>query len=111
MPLFVLLTRISTEAIHQPRSFDTLERHVIDRVRAECPEAKWVNNYAVMGPWDYLDVFDAPDIATAMRVSVLVRTYGHAHTEVWPAMHWSDFRTITRAMPGKGEAHSLADAP
>ena len=111
MPLFVLLTRISTGAIHQPRSFDTLERHVIDRVRAECPEAKWVNNYAVMGPWDYLDVFDAPDVATAMRVSVLVRTYGHAHTEVWPAMHWSDFRTITRAMPGKGEAHSLADAP
>lgn len=110
MPLFILLTRISTEAIHQPRSFDTIERHVIERVRAECPEVKWVNNYAVMGPWDYLDVFSAPDVDTAMRVSVLVRTYGHAHTEVWPAMHWDDFRTLARSLPGKAETAETASA-
>lgn len=110
MALFVLLTRVSTEAIHQPRSFDTLERHVIERVRAECPGVKWVNNYAVMGPWDYLDVFDAPDVETAMRVSLLVRTYGHAHTEVWPAMHWSDFRTLVHEIPGKAEARETGPA-
>lgn len=104
MPLFVLLTRLSPEAIHQPRSFDTLERHAIERVRAECPEAKWVNNYAIAGPWDYLDVFSAPDIETAMRVSVLVRIHGHAHTELWPAMHWSDFRALTHGIGEKAEA-------
>lgn len=60
---------------------------------------KWVANYAILGPFDYLDVFDAPDVEAAMRVSALVRTHGHSHTEVWPALEWADFRRLVHALP------------
>jgi len=50
-----------------------------------------VANYAVLGPWDYIDVFQAPDMATAMKLSSLVRYHGGAHTEVWPAVSWDKF--------------------
>ena len=76
MPLFLMQTRVSSNALHQPKSQRTLERHVADRIAEHCPEVKWIPSYAVLGPCDYIDVFEAPDNAATTQVSVLVRTTG-----------------------------------
>lgn len=101
MPQFILLTRISAESLHQPKSFTTLEHHVVDQVARACPEVRWLANYAILGPYDYVDLFEAPDLETAMRVSAVVRSHGHAYTEVWPALPWSRFKQIMQAMPAQ----------
>lgn len=98
MAHFILLTRVSAQALHQPRSFTTLERHVSEHVAKACPGVQWIADYAVMGPYDYLDIFEAPDIETALKVSALVRSYGHAHTELWPAVQWPQFRNLLRGL-------------
>ncbi len=99
MPLYVMLTRVSSQQLHQPKSFETLERHAVGQVERSCPGVKWIANYAILGPYDYLDLFEAPDLQAAMRASALVRSYGHAHTEVWQALPWQEFKKIVHDLP------------
>ncbi|MEM5787410.1 MAG: GYD domain-containing protein, partial [Syntrophobacteraceae bacterium] len=65
-----------------------------DRVRSECPEVEWVHNFAILGPYDYVDVFRAPDEMVAFKVATIIRTYGHCVTEVWTATEWARFKNL-----------------
>ena len=101
MPQFLLLTRLSPQALHQPRSYATLERHVADQVSHRCPAVKWLRSWALTGPWDYLDVIEAPDLDDATRVAVLVRSAGHTQCEVWPAMPWPQFKSLVQGLAAR----------
>ncbi|MCL6641433.1 MAG: GYD domain-containing protein, partial [Candidatus Rokubacteria bacterium] len=59
MPTYIVLTRLTPEAVKTPGELKRLERAVADHVRKECPEVQWLANYAILGPWDYLDIFEA----------------------------------------------------
>ncbi len=98
MMTFAMLTRLAPGAMRSPRELEALERDVVKRIRAECPEAKWLHSFAVLGPCDYLDVFEVPSIDAATKISTLVRTYGHATTELWPALPWGHFKDVVRAL-------------
>ena len=98
MPMFVLLTRLSPDAVRTPAALETLERETMRRIRAECPEIEWVNNCAVFGPYDYLDIFHAPDVETAAKVATLVRIHGRAHTETWAALEWDRFKEMVQGL-------------
>jgi hypothetical protein len=67
MATFILLTRISSISIPTPRALEDLKRKVMDHVRTECPRAEWIHKFAVIGPYDYLDIFWAPDLDTALK--------------------------------------------
>lgn len=99
MPMFIMLTRLSSAALRSPKSLEELEKEVMDRIRSECPEVKWLHNFAVLGPYDYVDIFQAPDTETAFKVATLIRTFGHAHTEIWTATEWMRFKDMIRHLP------------
>lgn len=99
MPTFIMLTRLSHAALQSPSSLENLGREVTERIHAECPEVQWERSYAVLGPTDYLDIFTAPDIDAATKVATIIRTFGHASTEVWAATPWERFVELVRYLP------------
>lgn len=94
MTTYIMLTRLSHEALKSPSSLQTLEQDVKKRIAAECPDLRWLANYAVLGPYDYLDIFEAPDNDVATKAATVIRTFGHAETETWCATEWSRFKEL-----------------
>lgn len=94
MATYVLLTKISPERMNSPDQLERLEEKVMAKVKEHCPQVKWLSNYAVLGPYDYLDIFEAPDDMTAGKVATIIRSFGHATTETWSALPWDRFRGV-----------------
>jgi uncharacterized protein with GYD domain len=99
MSTFIMLTKLSPEAVRSPHFVEVLEGRAKRAVELECPEVEWVASYATLGPYDYLDVFRAPDVATATKAAALVRIAGHATTEVWAATEWDRFKQMLSGLP------------
>ena len=98
MATYAMLTRLSPEALARPESVVDLNDQVEARIKSECPEVKWVANYSVLGPCDYLDIFEAPDAETATKVTLLVRSVGHATTETWVLTPWERFESLAKGL-------------
>ena len=96
MAKYIMLTRLSHEALKSPSSLVELSHQVSERVRDECSNVKWQASYAALGPADYVDVFEAPDNEIAMKVATIIRTFGHATTEIWPIVEWDRFKNLIR---------------
>ncbi len=96
MPLYVMLTKISTEAAKNPSDLIELEKEVKASIERNCPGVRWIQNLAIFGPYDYLDIFEASNDEEAAKVAMIVRSFGHATTETWPAISWEKFKeTVT----------------
>ncbi|HXE71027.1 MAG TPA: GYD domain-containing protein [Candidatus Nitrosotenuis sp.] len=95
MAHFVMLTRVAPEILKEVGDYQTLSRRVDEEIRRRCPGVKWLLNLAVLGPYDYLDVFEAASDEEAARVSMIVRALGHATTETWSAVPWERFKELT----------------
>jgi uncharacterized protein with GYD domain len=92
MATYILLTKLSPESATSPNRVEKLEHEVQERIKRHCPEVRWVANYAVLGPYDYVDIFEAPDDRSAAKVSTVIRSFGHAITETWTALPWADYK-------------------
>jgi uncharacterized protein with GYD domain len=102
MPTYVMLTRLSPDAMRSPESLGELEREAMRSIRSSCDGVEWLHSWAVLGGCDYLDVFEARDQETAMKVATIVRTFGHATTEVWGIVEWKRFKELVTQLPGAG---------
>ncbi|HEU5360916.1 MAG TPA: GYD domain-containing protein [Candidatus Deferrimicrobiaceae bacterium] len=96
MPTYIMLTRISPEAVSGPKFVEKLEKKVSERIKKNCPEVTWKSSYSILGPYDYLDIFEAPDGESATKVALLVRSYGHGTTETWVATPWDRYVELAK---------------
>lgn len=99
MTMFVMTTHLSPEALPTPNVVEDFEKRAMHHIHADCPTVKWLHSWAVLGGCDYVDVFEAPDIDTAMKVSAIFRTFGRVHSEIWPAVEWDKFKQLVQSLP------------
>lgn len=91
MATYAMLTKLSADALDHPRAVAQLNKDLTTRLAREGLQIKWLGNFAVSGPYDYLDIFEAPDADTATKMMLLVRSTGRATAETWLATPWERF--------------------
>ncbi|MBC8478738.1 MAG: GYD domain-containing protein [Candidatus Delongbacteria bacterium] len=95
MQTYVLMTTLAPEISQQVKDRARLGRAWLDQVRAKCPDVKFVAHYALLGPHDFLDIFEAPDAETAAKVSMISQQNGAARSESWTAIPYMRFLDLT----------------
>lgn len=76
MQTFVLLTKLGPEAAARVEERARLGRAWIEQVREKCPEVRFKDHYALLGEYDFLDIYEAPDEETAAKVSMISLSNG-----------------------------------
>lgn len=95
MQTFILMTKLSPEVSKQMKERSKLGRAWLDQVRQKCPEVKFVAHYALLGPYDFLDIYEAPDAETAAKVSMISLSNGAFQAESWAAIPYKRFVELT----------------
>lgn len=94
MPTFVLMTRMATDSLKDPGGRRAMGREWMKKVGRACPDVKWIAHYAILGPYDFMDIYEAPDVETAHRVSLLSRAEGAVAAESWQALPYERFLKV-----------------
>ncbi|MCJ7657661.1 MAG: GYD domain-containing protein [Anaerolineales bacterium] len=91
MQTFVLMTKLAPEMSKQVKDQEKLGRAWLDQVKEKCPEVNFVSHYALLGPYDFLDIYEAPDEETAAKVSLISLQSGAFLAESWVAIPYKRF--------------------
>jgi uncharacterized protein with GYD domain len=71
-------------------------RSWLDQVKEKCPEVKFISHYALLGEFDFLDIYEAPDEETAAKVSIISQANGAFLAQSLPAIPYKRFLELVQ---------------
>ena len=93
MPIFILLSTLTQQGVQTLKSNPDRLREVNRDV--EELGARVLYQWATLGEFDFVNVVEAPDIATVAKVSVALGARGSIRIETLPALEIAEFvRTL-----------------
>ena len=93
MPTYILLSRLTSQGVQTLKSNPDRLRQVNQDV--EELGCRVLHQWATLGEFDFVNVVDAPDIATVAKVSVGLGARGSTRIETLPALEIEEFlRTL-----------------
>jgi uncharacterized protein with GYD domain len=96
MRTFILMTKMSPEFIKSPKSRAAQGRNWLEKVKKSCPKVKFLTHYALLGNFDFLDIYEAPDEETAAKVSLISLANGATAAESWTAIPYKRYLKVIK---------------
>lgn len=91
MAHYVILSRMSPDALEQPSDLRKLAERLSAEIKEQCPGLSWKDSYATYGRFDVVDVVETDDPGELQRAVMLLRAHGHESTETLAATPWKEF--------------------
>ena len=96
MTTYVLLSKVSPRTSGEVRSLGERVQGFERKLAERYPEVKSVTSYALLGSYDFLHIFEAPDANTAAKVALLAQAFGAGTTETLTAIPFEEFSAIVQ---------------
>ena len=91
MQTYILMTKLSPEVSKHMKDRAKIGRKWLQEVHEKCPEVRFVAHYALLGTYDFLDIYEAPDAEVAAKVSMISQSHGAFQAESWTAIPYKRF--------------------
>lgn len=89
MPTYVLLSTLSADGVASLKANPSRVQQV--NAQIESMGARILHQWALLGPYDFITVIDAPDELTVARVSIEIGARGSTRIQSLPAIPIEDF--------------------
>ncbi len=92
MKTYVMMTKIAPhdadiiEITHGLKKHSKNSPEWFEEVKELCPEVNVLAHYALLGPYDFMCIYEAPDERVAAKISLLSRAKGAFQVESWNAI-------------------------
>jgi len=94
MATYILLTKLSPEESKKIHNRAKLGRAWLDEVKMKCPEVKFISHYALLGKYDFMDIYEAPTEKVAAKVSMIGLANGAYSAESITAIPYKEFTEL-----------------
>lgn len=107
MKTFVMMTKLASADALLVDLGSRMQDHArkgrswVEQIKLKCPEVKFKAHYALLGYWDYMDIYEAPDDETAAKVSIISRSHGAHQVENWVAIPADRILKLTEGLDGE----------
>jgi len=91
MKTFILMTKLAPEVTKRMKERGKIGREWLEHVKEKCPNVKFLAHYALLGQFDFLDIYEAPDDETAAKVSLISREFGATEAQSLTALPYKQF--------------------
>jgi len=96
MQTFVLMTKLAPDASKNIQDQAKQGRLWLQKVNEKCPEVNFIAHYALLGPYDFLDIYEAPNEEIAAKVSLISLQSGAFQAESWVAIPYKRFIELAK---------------
>lgn len=96
MQTYILLTKLAPELTRQMKDRAEIGRNWLEEVKEKIPEVKFIAHYALLGQYDFMDIYEAPDEEAAAKVSMISQNKGALQAQSLPAIPYRRFLELIR---------------
>ena len=97
MPFYIMFTTFTDEGRKSIR--DEPERIREVNKEAELMGIKILSQYAVLGPYDFINILEAPSNEAAAKLAIYLSAHGTMQTSTFPAMTPDNLISVLKKKP------------
>ena len=96
MTTFVLLSKVAAENVKRVKNLAAMDKAFDRKLKEQCPGVKRVASYALLGSYDFMHIFEAPDAVNAAKVALLANEFGAGSTQTLTAIPFGEFTQMLK---------------